>query len=212
MTTGTEREASEVENLAEREPERRVQHLCDAARRWHDAGADDRARQLFERALADDGHAVRDERIAYAQFLFDVGDTVRAHELLDELWRSRDVAGSVYYDAGTLHDEQLADPSAALRWYTSGIVRLAGPTASGVDNDVWIELLMGARRAVRGRLGEPADEWDELWDASIRAAEQQADSTVGGDDVSLVPGRNDPCACGSGRKYKKCCGAPSTGP
>ena len=22
-----------------------------------------------------------------------------------------------------------------------------------------------------------------------------------------VPGRNDPCACGSGRKYKKCCGA-----
>jgi uncharacterized protein len=22
-----------------------------------------------------------------------------------------------------------------------------------------------------------------------------------------VPGRNDPCACGSGKKYKKCCGA-----
>lgn len=21
-----------------------------------------------------------------------------------------------------------------------------------------------------------------------------------------VPGRNDPCHCGSGRKYKKCCG------
>ncbi|WP_430700914.1 SEC-C metal-binding domain-containing protein [Pontivivens nitratireducens] len=20
------------------------------------------------------------------------------------------------------------------------------------------------------------------------------------------PGRNDPCSCGSGRKYKKCCG------
>ncbi len=25
----------------------------------------------------------------------------------------------------------------------------------------------------------------------------------GGDDV----GRNDPCPCGSGKKYKKCCGA-----
>jgi uncharacterized protein len=23
----------------------------------------------------------------------------------------------------------------------------------------------------------------------------------------VVPGRNDPCACGSGKKYKKCCGA-----
>ena len=22
-----------------------------------------------------------------------------------------------------------------------------------------------------------------------------------------APGRNDPCSCGSGRKYKKCCGA-----
>lgn len=24
----------------------------------------------------------------------------------------------------------------------------------------------------------------------------------------MAPGRNDPCPCGSGRKYKKCCGAP----
>jgi hypothetical protein len=26
--------------------------------------------------------------------------------------------------------------------------------------------------------------------------------------VTWPPGRNDPCWCGSGRKYKKCCGAP----
>jgi len=25
-----------------------------------------------------------------------------------------------------------------------------------------------------------------------------------------APGRNDPCPCGSGRKFKKCCGAPAT--
>ncbi len=25
-----------------------------------------------------------------------------------------------------------------------------------------------------------------------------------------TPGRNDPCPCGSGRKFKKCCGAPAT--
>ncbi|MCE1249717.1 MAG: SEC-C domain-containing protein, partial [Comamonadaceae bacterium] len=24
---------------------------------------------------------------------------------------------------------------------------------------------------------------------------------------SQAPGRNDPCSCGSGKKYKKCCGA-----
>lgn len=25
--------------------------------------------------------------------------------------------------------------------------------------------------------------------------------------ASKTPGRNDPCPCGSGKKYKKCCGA-----
>ncbi|PCK05175.1 MAG: zinc chelation protein SecC [Alteromonadaceae bacterium] len=24
--------------------------------------------------------------------------------------------------------------------------------------------------------------------------------------IDKVPGRNDPCACGTGKKYKKCCG------
>jgi len=23
----------------------------------------------------------------------------------------------------------------------------------------------------------------------------------------VMPGRNDPCCCGSGKKYKKCCGS-----
>jgi uncharacterized protein YecA (UPF0149 family) len=26
-------------------------------------------------------------------------------------------------------------------------------------------------------------------------------------DAPVIPGRNDPCPCGSGKKYKKCCGA-----
>jgi SWIM/SEC-C metal-binding protein len=25
--------------------------------------------------------------------------------------------------------------------------------------------------------------------------------------ISMKVGRNDPCPCGSGKKYKKCCGA-----
>jgi SWIM/SEC-C metal-binding protein len=27
---------------------------------------------------------------------------------------------------------------------------------------------------------------------------------------ATAPGRNDPCPCGSGRKYKKCCGGSNT--
>jgi tetratricopeptide (TPR) repeat protein len=29
--------------------------------------------------------------------------------------------------------------------------------------------------------------------------------------IAWPPGRNDPCWCGSGRKYKKCCGSPAAG-
>jgi len=35
-------------------------------------------------------------------------------------------------------------------------------------------------------------------------SEQKRSTTVRKDPV---PGRNDPCTCGSGKKYKKCCGA-----
>jgi len=40
-------------------------------------------------------------------------------------------------------------------------------------------------------------------------AEQQAIAAAGkGEPIKAdaTPGRNDPCPCGSGKKYKKCCG------
>jgi uncharacterized protein YecA (UPF0149 family) len=48
----------------------------------------------------------------------------------------------------------------------------------------------------------PADDWDtDLEDEGPR----QPDMTI----VNTAPkvGRNEPCPCGSGKKYKKCCGA-----
>lgn len=49
--------------------------------------------------------------------------------------------------------------------------------------------------------GDPAEESDRLAYAD-KAAEQ-------GLTMPWPPGRNEPCWCGSGRKYKKCCGLPS---
>ncbi len=39
--------------------------------------------------------------------------------------------------------------------------------------------------------------------------ESDEDMLALGEPVKLVPkqGRNEPCACGSGKKFKKCCGA-----
>ena len=51
-------------------------------------------------------------------------------------------------------------------------------------------------------------QWDDLLDAETRKKlykEQKLSTTI----VNTQPkiGRNDPCPCGSGKKYKKCCGA-----
>lgn len=51
-------------------------------------------------------------------------------------------------------------------------------------------------------------QWDGILDADKKKAlykEQKLSTTV----VNTQPkvGRNDPCPCGSGKKYKKCCGA-----
>ena len=40
-----------------------------------------------------------------------------------------------------------------------------------------------------------------------RAQEASAQNAENGKPVSKHIGRNDPCPCGSGKKYKKCCGA-----
>lgn len=39
-------------------------------------------------------------------------------------------------------------------------------------------------------------------------AEMRAAARVGlSPEVAREPGRNEPCCCGSGRKFKRCCGA-----
>ena len=55
-------------------------------------------------------------------------------------------------------------------------------------------------------------QWDSIYDAETRkhfALEQKKSKTiVKGEKI----GRNDPCPCGSGKKYKKCCGLPEKMP
>ena len=49
---------------------------------------------------------------------------------------------------------------------------------------------------IRGLYPEEIDAEKELLDNTAPVEPIKADKT---------PGRNDPCPCGSGRKYKKCC-------
>lgn len=52
------------------------------------------------------------------------------------------------------------------------------------------------------------EEWNEIFDADKQKdlyREQKRSQTVVNEGPKI--GRNDPCPCGSGKKYKKCCGA-----
>jgi preprotein translocase subunit SecA len=63
------------------------------------------------------------------------------------------------------------------------------PSAGGRDGDI---------------LGRPeARSQPRLAERSLRPTASTAPIKIAGKKI----GRNDPCPCGSGRKYKKCCGA-----
>ncbi len=303
--------ARDLERAAAEEPEESRQYLLEAAETWHIAGNDERARELFEHVLDADGRTFSDPRIAYATFLLGVAETDRAHELLDQVWRDHELGGLTHVDGGEVYEFALDDPATALRWYTRGIMRSidtsAAPTGDALAKDMSLPALFAARQRVRQAMGQPADEWDELWEKShesfnanlaeddnteaqtrrparhavlywppaelaeyrrrwpegypglrdeedphlehrrevereVRAArsgtsptvatgsaahfaEFVADSGLDGAEASAratyaaelnhtgrsivrLPGRNEPCWCGSGHKYKKCCGAP----
>jgi len=52
--------------------------------------------------------------------------------------------------------------------------------------------------------GEDTDKWRNEVQAIIEAEAKEAQKPY---IAPVVPGRNDPCHCGSGKKFKKCHGA-----
>jgi preprotein translocase subunit SecA len=78
---------------------------------------------------------------------------------------------------------------------------------SALSLDIDIEKLYFNMRAAKAEHLYGLPQWEKLLSEERRAEitkEQRRAGTVTKGDV---PGRNDPCPCGSGKKYKKCCGA-----
>ena len=67
-----------------------------------------------------------------------------------------------------------------------------------VHDEIYNVLNRGERAGQYGAISVPRDEIEPLY---LRAHRLQSELS------QLRPGRNDPCHCGSGRKFKKCCGA-----
>ena len=181
-------------------------------------------------ALVVSGDRSREEAMAYYKGLFEGGLDDRNEVVWSELV---DAANDLYpeevydnikkaYDDG-LVDEYIVDPE----WVDEQID--LGKDAILADLPEWnhpvedVTVEMGAWFENREHGGEwnededwyEEDEWDEddeedEWDDGRR----RLSALNGNNSAPTAPyrtpdkvGRNDPCPCGSGKKYKKCCGA-----
>lgn len=105
-----------------------------------------------------------------------------------------------HINAGDVH-AALGDAQRAERGLRRALA-IAQRHGSDADGDAAYAL----QRLAELLAGQPGRE-DEAADVA-RDAQRVEDAAYGGPRFAAVTaGRNDPCPCGSGRKYKRCCGA-----
>lgn len=82
-----------------------------------------------------------------------------------------------------------------------------------MEEDTQISLAFDKEKLYKNMVDARADwlydlpQWDDIFDEATKKRlylEQKAAGTVRREGKKI--GRNDPCPCGSGKKYKKCCG------
>ena len=81
-----------------------------------------------------------------------------------------------------------------------------------MEEDTVVNLGFDKERLYKNMVAAEADwlynleEWNDIYDEETRKRlyKEQKESTTIHKDKKIYP--NDPCPCGSGKKYKKCCG------
>ena len=81
-----------------------------------------------------------------------------------------------------------------------------------MEEDTQVNLGFDKERLYKNMVAAGADwlynleEWNDIFDEETRKAlyKEQKSSTTSVKEKKIYP--NDPCPCGSGKKYKKCCG------
>ena len=89
---------------------------------------------------------------------------------------------------------------------------VAGTVREEMEEDTQVNLGFEKELLYKNMVGAGADwlyeleAWNDIFDEATRKAlyKEQKSSTTIVKDAKVYP--NDPCPCGSGKKYKKCCG------
>lgn len=135
-------------------------------------------------------------------------------ETAEQLMRSRYsayVTANVDYLHTTLHPEHRDDHDvdAARRWAAQadwlGLEVLATEQGGAGDDNGIVEFRVNYREKGKNKILHEISRFEKVDGAwTYVDGEMPRPETV---RVSARVGRNDPCPCGSGKKYKKCCGA-----
>ncbi|MCI0664511.1 MAG: DUF1186 domain-containing protein, partial [Acidobacteria bacterium] len=174
------------------------------------------------------GEKSREEAMAYYKSLFEGGLEDRNEVVWSELV---DAANDLYpeevYDhikkayADGLVDEYIVDPDWVDEQMALGkdVVLADLPDLNHLVEDVTIEMRSWFQNREYGDEWDEDEDWydEEDWDEEEDEEDwdrRRLAALNGNNFTSPAPfiapektGRNDPCPCGSGKKYKKCCGA-----
>ncbi len=204
LAESAERSGETIPNLTPLPPENRIT-LMQFTTRWGPMHPQE-AIERYQRELA--------RRPNDGSLLFGYGNTLRTLGWLDE-------AEEQYKQALTLDDEdveaweamaQLAGqrgdiPQATFRWRRVLGLALVAPASAG-DRQ---ELIERARNSLELLSQGEIPEFSLVTAGGSKPVEQPAPNRPApgrAPDVAPKVGRNDPCPCGSGRKYKHCHGRP----
>lgn len=211
-----------IEAEAELYPADRSEILLDAGAAWRQAGDLARAFDLLREAAETRDQYGLYAMIELAEIHFERGEPDRADELLHRLRRDPLLDDGHCMIAGEFLESR-GDLAAAERWLGRGAALLTEEQldemqASPAPDATVAGMLLNSRRRVRQALGRDPDMLDDLAPSEIPMdpdeRRRHIDEALGvdrtpGEVAPKDPPRNAPCPCGSGRKYKKCCGSPA---
>ncbi len=90
-------------------------------------------------------------------------------------------------------------------------LKIANPIETMTEDTV-VSLAFDKERLYKNMVDAKADwlyelpQWDEIFDENTKKRLYREQKQSGTIRKEKKIGRNDPCPCGSGKKYKKCCG------
>lgn len=176
----------------------------------HNAGIEDKAyhrkridfcQELLQWSGTDE-LLISNTRIALAEAHYSIGDESGGEQLFKEWIREDPDCGWAYsgwsdccrYDVSVIENKKVEE------------ILLAGYERSGLrDREYVIERLITLYEEMDE--SEKVKEFKKIFASLQRALPKDSKIPISTPAKSEKNGRNSPCPCGSGKKYKKCCGA-----